>query len=620
MFDDLQKAPTRRSLEGKLIKAPKGLTNLYALIIKRFSETLDEDQFLLCRRILQWIVTTRRHLTVGELAVALTVQEGQKVFAEADVMFDPQEEIMSLCAPLVEIVDDTVRIIHLSVKDFLFDPSRIDGQDDFSFSKDSLNGQVGISLLTLLSFDEFSAARTFVGSDDQIENQDQSFDTHSATSVSSQADNHSDDENEGSKASLLRQYGLDNWYHHCMESEVSENAHRLYKLVCNYLDSDNSFLWMRNLSVYSGNIQDWIHTESELLEWGGKLNVGNETVLGRGFIHRLADRRMTYLMKNLGSSDPETVSAMEDLADSWQAQEQWKEAEKLQVQVIDFIKNGPEQEDPEILRRMGKLALIYDYQGRYDEAEELRSQTLEKSKRMHGLEHPSTLTHMHNLACIYIEKGQWKKAEKLLIQVLEIGRRLLGQEHLSVIVSQSRLAMVYSEQGHWKEAEELQIQVLEIRKRDLGQRHPDTLMSMSYLALVYYKQERWKEAEVLQIQALEMRKRVFGQEYSHTLTSMSSLALTYSKQERWEEAEELQVQAIKISRRVIGQEHPHTLRIMSNLACTWKSLGRAKEAIALMRQVESGQRKVLGVEHHEVKDSRDWLEYWETELIQAPVV
>ena len=94
------------------------------------------------------------------------------------MMFEPEKCILTVCAPLVEIVDDAVRIVHLSVKDFLLVSSRTDGQNEFAFSKDSLSADVAISLLTLLSFDDFAADSTSFGSEIQIEYQNQSFDTH----------------------------------------------------------------------------------------------------------------------------------------------------------------------------------------------------------------------------------------------------------------------------------------------------------------------------------------------------------------------------------------------------------------------------------------------------------
>ena len=75
---------------------------------------------------------------------------------------------------------------------------------------------------------------------------------------------------------------------------------------------------------------------------------------------------------------------------------------------------------------MANLASTFWNQGRWKEAEELELQVMETSPRVLGEEHPSTLTSMANLASTY---GRWKEAEELQRQELEIRSRILGQEH-----------------------------------------------------------------------------------------------------------------------------------------------------------------------------------------------
>ena len=50
---------------------------------------------------------------------------------------------------------------------------------------------------------------------------------------------------------------------------------------------------------------------------------------------------------------------------------------------------------------MANLASIYRNQGRWKEAEELEVQVIETTKRVLGEEYPATLTSMANLASIY---------------------------------------------------------------------------------------------------------------------------------------------------------------------------------------------------------------------------
>ena len=76
---------------------------------------------------------------------------------------------------------------------------------------------------------------------------------------------------------------------------------------------------------------------------------------------------------------------------------------------------------------MANLASTYSNQGRWKEAEELEVQVMETFKRVLGEEHPDTLTSMANLALTVWNQGRWKEAEELGVQVMETRKRELGR-------------------------------------------------------------------------------------------------------------------------------------------------------------------------------------------------
>ena len=72
---------------------------------------------------------------------------------------------------------------------------------------------------------------------------------------------------------------------------------------------------------------------------------------------------------------------------------------------------------------MGNLASTYWNQEQWKEAEELEVQVMQTSLRVLGEEHPSTLTIMANLASTYRNQGRWKEAEELDVQVMPRSER-----------------------------------------------------------------------------------------------------------------------------------------------------------------------------------------------------
>ena len=81
---------------------------------------------------------------------------------------------------------------------------------------------------------------------------------------------------------------------------------------------------------------------------------------------------------------------------------------------------NPEEITPSVLSR---IALVYDEQGRWKEAETLEVVVMEKRKQVLGDDHPDTLTSMANLASTYRNQRRWKEAEALQVVVTEKRKR-----------------------------------------------------------------------------------------------------------------------------------------------------------------------------------------------------
>jgi hypothetical protein len=74
------------------------------------------------------------------------------------------------------------------------------------------------------------------------------------------------------------------------------------------------------------------------------------------------------------------------------------------------------------------------------EAEGLEVQVMETRKRVLGQEHPSTLTSMRNLASTYMSQGLRKEAEELQIEAVNRLRTTLGDNHRTTVQAIANLA------------------------------------------------------------------------------------------------------------------------------------------------------------------------------------
>ncbi len=106
----------------------------------------------------------------------------------------------------------------------------------------------------------------------------------------------------------------------------------------------------------------------------------------------------------------------------------WNEAEAAIAEVLE-IKRDLGTEHPSTLTSIAKLASTYRNQGCWKEAEDLEVQVMETRKRVLGAEHPDTLTSMNNLACIWKRQGQDKEALKLMEECVALRSRTIGTDH-----------------------------------------------------------------------------------------------------------------------------------------------------------------------------------------------
>ena len=299
----------------------------------------------------------------------------------------------------------------------------------------------------------------------------------------------------------------------------------------------------------------------------------------------------------LGVEHPDTIRAMANLASTNRDLGKYTEAEKLEIQVLNTRNRVLGVEHPDTIRAMGNLAVTYQHLGKYTEAEKLEIQVLEAGNRILGAEHTDTIHAMGNLAAIYQNLGKYTEAEKLEIHVLDTTNRILGVEHPDTIRAMAYLASTYGNQGKYIEAEKLEIQVLDARSRYLGVEHRDTINAMANLAQTYYYLEKYTEAEKLEIQVLDARNRILGVEHPDTIDAIANLAATYYGVGKYNEAEKWEMQVLDARNGILGVEHPDTIRAMGNLAATYRNLGKHIEAEQLEMQVLDARNRILGVEH-----------------------
>jgi len=256
---------------------------------------------------------------------------------------------------------------------------------------------------------------------------------------------------------------------------------------------------------------------------------------------------------------------------------------------------GPDH--PDTLMAMNNLANSYDALGRASDALKLREETLALRKARLGADHPDTLGSMNNLALSYKTLGRLGDALKLYEETLALRKAKLGPDHSDTLETMNNLAECYQILGRLDEALKLREETLALRKAQLGADHPDTLASMNNLAISYATSGRRAEAVTLFEQALALQNAKLGPDHPETLASMNNLANSYHALGRNAEALKLREETVALQKAKFGADHPRTLTSMNNLALSYYALGRFDAALKLHEETLTLQKATLGANH-----------------------
>ena len=122
MLDYLKRARSQNVQLHRLQQFPSGLARVYEQLLSENASILDQEELCLRRNIFLLLVGTCRPFTLEEISVLLALRCPSGLLDEKELLLDPAREVLRLCWPLAMIVDGSVQLIHMSVKEFLIDP------------------------------------------------------------------------------------------------------------------------------------------------------------------------------------------------------------------------------------------------------------------------------------------------------------------------------------------------------------------------------------------------------------------------------------------------------------------------------------------------------------------
>ena len=314
----------------------------------------------------------------------------------------------------------------------------------------------------------------------------------------------------------------------------------------------------------------------------------------------LQEKVRDYYVATAGLENPDTLTAMSDLANSYDRAGRNAEALKLMEQVLPLRRKVSGPENPDTLWAMNCLAAHYDQAGRKQEALKLWSRPA-AAPQGERPEHPDTLLVMENLANACDAAGCKPEALKLREEVVAICRKLIDPQQVELLRSlgaMNYLANSYEDAGHQDEAFKLREKARELRRklsRPEQQNNVEeisTALAMDQLAISYEEAGLRQATVKLREEDVELWRKEVGPENPNTLQAMQALANSYDEAGRKEDALKLMEQVLALRRKVSGPEHPATLQALNAIAwtmatCKTASIRNAGPTPCIMRRKPS---------------------------------
>ncbi len=250
-------------------------------------------------------------------------------------------------------------------------------------------------------------------------------------------------------------------------------------------------------------------------------------------------------LENLDGKDKESKPVEKTITkdfDKWN--ESWKIAseatseedlakaeEVLSLSLKEAERSG--SKDSRLAAVLNCLAQVYEKQHRYAEAEALYTRVLAIDEKVLGKEHSAIINDLDNLAVTMMKQKKYKEAEALFQRAVALNEKIYGKEHPRTANDLSYLVLVYDIQGDTKKAREHASRALAINKKALGANHPVVASNLYSLALISSRDGNHDEAEKLLVEAQDIwrnRTALDDPKLAASLSNSSTLRTVFESQ------------------------------------------------------------------------------------------
>lgn len=329
-----------------------------------------------------------------------------------------------------------------------------------------------------------------------------------------------------------------------------------------------------------------------------------------------------FVSKRLGIDNPVAWRVKLALSATYFERSETNKAAELQAQVFDSCKKTLGPDDPQTLKFMDILGASRCFQGRFQESRKLHEMAIDGMTRVLGPDHEETLLAVNNLGKVMWRYFGYRICNELHARAFKglSKAKSFGPIHVKTLEAKECLALSYIDlpDTDLQAAHNMMLEVKRERKRQLGTEQPWTLLARCNLARIKSAMGETVKAEKLIRKSLPIAQRNLGENHFGTLMGWTHLAHILFRQKRYDEAEDMLLDVIQRHRYESAArddgEHPDRIFAMRYLLNCYIAHGKYRDALNMCDQIREAISSIggegLGLLHPIAK----WLEVTQKDL------
>ena len=501
MIDSLQKARTRKMLRVKIQQFPEGLFAAYEKLVRESAMQMNKDDLQLRRHIFLLILSASRLLTPDELALALALQDSNRYLDETDEILDIREVVLQLCWPLANVSKGYVRLVHMSVRDFLVHP-RSEKNDTFSKGHGlAMTFEDSNAMLARKCFNRLSLQ------ENRNPNRIAALLRRNVYRESMTSDSE-DTDLDTEKSIVFYDYAATNWHIHL--TTVPEPDRGLLIQAEIFLHGREFVKWgeyLYDLKSDAGPIEE---VKGILKLWYTKLPPASQDQLHIDRYFSGPYRELSMFYGEDGGDKVLPYLPLYRLGEFYLMAANPESAYKVKKVVADGLTEVLGKRHPLTLRAMSTLALDSIITSRMRDAEKTYSEISQLQLEVVGEDHPDGYESLLYVALAQYYMTKFEESASTSARSQAGLFRLLGPRHNLFLTGQLFNAYDIAELGQLEEARYMLEDIYKYRVSILGSDNAMALMAQVALGQVSRKLGDFETAEHHLEQAFEARQRIWG--------------------------------------------------------------------------------------------------------------